>query len=249
MPTGAEAKKAVSPEARPRRCSIMQPTYLPWAGYFALIASVDIFVLLDDVQFERRSWQSRNRILLNGREHLLTVPVRKTTRETPICDIELHKELDWRSQHLRVLHHAYGRHPYGRAVLDIVEAAFAKPHDRLAELNHDLIGRLAALLGLQTPITCASGLGCGGQRSDHLAAICRAVDCLSYLSPAGSRDYMSEDGFEERHGIVASFQNFQPAAYEQIGTSDFISHLSIVDVIANKGVDFARAYIGLEASS
>ena len=60
------------------RCAIMQPTYLPWAGYFNLISQVDRFVFLDDVQFEKQSWQTRNRILLQGEECLISVPVRKT---------------------------------------------------------------------------------------------------------------------------------------------------------------------------
>lgn len=226
-----------------RICAIMQPTYLPWSGYFGLMAAVDTFVLLDDVQFERRSWQSRNRILLQGKDHYLTVPVKKAPRETPIREIEIHPEQDWQANHLQVLTHAYGRHPYGKPVLDLIAGVFAEAHTHLAGLNQALIAALASHIGVSTPIVRASDLACGGQRSDHLAEICRAVECPSYLSPAGSREYMTEDKFEERHGICASFQNFEPAPYEQIGAEDFVSHLSIVDVIAHKGPEFARAYI------
>lgn len=232
-----------------RRCAIMQPTYLPWSGYFGLMAAVDVFVLLDDVQFERRSWQSRNRILLQGKDHYLTVPVKKAARETPIHAIEIHPEQDWQANHLQVLTHAYGRHPYGRPVLDLIAGVFAQKHTLLAELNYALIDALSRHIGLLTPIVRASGLGCGGQRSDHLAEICRALECPAYLSPAGSKEYMTEDRFEERHGIQASFQNFVPVPYEQLGTDAFISHLSIVDVIAHKGPEFARTYISSETQN
>lgn len=57
----------------PMKCGIMQPTYLPWSGYFNLISSVDIFVFLDDIQFNRRSWQTCNRVLLRGEEYMLSV--------------------------------------------------------------------------------------------------------------------------------------------------------------------------------
>lgn len=85
----------------------MQPTYLPWAGYFHLIGTVDKFVFLDDVQFERRSWQSRNRILLEGREHYLTVPVRKASRSELIKNIAIDNDQEWRKRHLQLLRQAY----------------------------------------------------------------------------------------------------------------------------------------------
>jgi hypothetical protein len=224
----------------------MQPTYLPWAGYFGLMAAVDVFVSLDDVQFERRSWQSRNRILLHGKDHMLTVPVRKVARETPIHLIEINPEQDWRTHHLQVLTHAYGRHPYGPSVLDLIGEVFAAGHTRLADLNIALIKALAGHIGLSAAIVRASELGCGGQRSDHLAEICRAVGSVSYLSPGGSKDYMTEDQFEERHGIDVSFQHFEPTPYDQPGAAEFTSHLSIVDIIAHKGPKFAHDYISPE---
>lgn len=229
-------------------CAIMQPTYLPWSGYFNLLASVDVFVLLDDVQFERQSWQTRNRILLHGKEHLLAVPIKRMPLDTPIREIELHQGQDWRKTHLQNLSYAYAKHPHGRIVLDLVAAVFARGHVYLADLNEALIRELAALLAIDTPIQRASTLGCGGSRSDHVAAICRAVNCQSYLSPAGAHDYMAEDQFEERHGIATSYQDFRPPPYRQTGTREFVSHLSIVDVIAHLGPSATRAYISGDQS-
>lgn len=226
-----------------RICAIMQPAYLPWSGYFGLLAAADVFVSLDDVQYRRRYWQARNRILLNGAEHFLTVPVRKVARETPLTDIEVSTDQDWRAHHLQVLRHAYGRHPHGPAVLELVGDVFAAGHTHLAELNMALVQAIAERLEIGTPIVKASTLGCDGRRSDHLAAICNAVDCNHYLSPAGAKEYMTEDRFEETHGIETSFQSFDPYPYDQLKVENFVSHLSIVDVIANKGFAFARDYV------
>lgn len=241
MPTSAEVKRALS--ANSRICAIMQPAYLPWSGYFGLMASVDMFVLLDDVQYRRRYWQARNRILLNGVEHYLTVPVRKVARETLLLDIELSPEQDWRTHHLQVLRHAYGRHPHGAAVLELISEVFAAGHSHLADLNLALIEAIAKRLDITTPIIKASSLACDGRRSDHLAAICRAVECNRYLSPAGAKEYMAEDRFEENHGIKTSFQQFDPYPYDQLKVENFVSHLSIVDVIANEGFEFAGKYV------
>ena len=81
------------------KCAIMQPMYLPWAGYFNLIAAVDTFVFLDDVQLERQSWQTRNRILLGGKEVLLSVPTQRVPLDTPIELIALADATRWRHRH------------------------------------------------------------------------------------------------------------------------------------------------------
>jgi hypothetical protein len=221
----------------------MQPTYLAWPGYFNLIASVDRFVFLDDVQFERRSWQSRNRILAQGKEQYLTVPVRKAAREEIVANMQLDSQQDWRQHHLLSLQHAYSRAPFGGDVISLVQTVLARGQERLVDLNVDLIAAFADILGLAASFTRATQLGCEGRRSEHLANICRAVDCAEYLSPVGSRDYLVEDQFESRYGISLAFQQFTPQPYPQIGGVEFVSHLSIVDVLAHCGPEDARAYV------
>lgn len=225
------------------KCAIMQPTYLPWAGYFNLISKVDKFVLLDDVQFERRSWQSRNRVLLSGREHYLTVPVAKADRDEKIMNIKIHYEYDWHSQHLGILKQAYGKTAYGSDVIDMVATVFAEGYEYLVDINQDLIIRFADYMGIKTPLLRSSALDCGGARSEHLAQICLTLDCGEYLSPVGSREYLMEDHFAEKAGISLEFQDFKAASYSQTANSEFVSHLSIVDVLANHGPEYAYDYV------
>jgi hypothetical protein len=225
------------------KCAIMQPTYLPWTGYFNLLANVERFVFLDDVQFERRSWQSRNRILQQGKELYLTVPVRKAERDDSIHAIHVDDSQDWRARHLASLRHAYARAPHGAEIIDAIASVFARNDERLADLNRNLIAAIARLLGIETVTANASALGCAGKRSEHLAAICRAVQCDAYLSPQGSRDYLLADRFAETSGLRLSFQEYAPAPYAQPGAEQFVSHLSIVDVIAHGGREFASTYV------
>src|SRR5205085_517194 len=95
-----------------RTAAIMQPTYLPYLGYFHLIAASDVFVFLDDVQFARRSWQQRNRIWGAAGEVMLSVPVQKTDRDAPICEIEISEAEPWREKHLASVRHAYAKRPF-----------------------------------------------------------------------------------------------------------------------------------------
>ena len=224
-------------------CAIMQPTYLPWSGYFHLASQVDTFVFLDDVQFERRSWQSRNNILSNGQAHLLAVPVQQAPQQTLIRDVLLSRDTPWQKKHLRSIQVAYPsiwKNPQLREPLtEVLEG----PHHNLADLNIALISLFFNWLNIGCKTLRASSLGCGGHRSHHLAEICQAVQADTYYSPMGSRAYLEEDQFENFSGLNLKFSEFIPSAYPQGKSLDFVSHLSVIDVIGHCGLDFSSAYV------
>ena len=224
-------------------CAIMQPTYLPWSGYFHLASKVDTFVFLDDVQFERRSWQSRNRILSNGQEHILTVPVQQSSQETLIRNIQLSPDQPWRKKHLRTIQVAYPKLWKDDQLREHLIAEFEQPHQSLADLNIALIRLLFKLLEINCRTMRASEIVCTGKRSKHLAEICHAIEADTYFSPIGSQDYLKEDKFEELYGITLQFCDFNPLPYSQGKKNQFMSHLSIIDVIGHGGLDFTKDYI------
>jgi hypothetical protein len=230
------------------KCAIMQPTYLPWAGYFHLVGSVDRFVLLDDVQFARRSWQSRNRLLLNGCEKLVTVPVCKVSRSHPINVIGIDYTFDWRSTHLGILEQGYRAAPFGPMVLGLVRPILEDAPRLLVDLNERILRACADIVGIRTPMIRSSALGCGGTRSEHLAQICRLLDCSAYVSPFGSKEYLERDGFEERYGIKLEFSQFIPRLYPQLHTDNFVSSLSFIDVLAHLGPAASLQYLDIPQS-
>jgi hypothetical protein len=220
----------------------MQPTFLPWAGYFNLIASVDTFIFLDDVQFQRRSWQTRNRIVLQGREHLLTQPVKKCSQQTLLKDVQLVADPSWRTQHIQCLNSAYAKLPFAEDILALIQTHYGAGEDHLATFNINLIRNLADHMGIDAHFAIASELNCSGTRSDHLDKLCRQVGADHYLSPAGSKQYLIEDDFQALSGMQLSFQEFTPQPYTQKNCDQFISHMSVVDVIANLGAAAAKRY-------
>lgn len=224
-------------------CAIMQPTYLPWSGYFHLASKVDTFVFLDDVQFERRSWQSRNNILSNGQAHLLTVPVQQAPQQTLIRDILLAPDTHWQKKHQRAIQVAYPalwRDPQLREpLIEVLE----RPHLTLSKLNIDLIKLLFSWLDIKCRTVRASDLDCGGFRSQHLAEICQAVQADTYYSPIGSHCYLVDDKFEISSGLKLHFSEFIPSSYAQGKSVGFVSHLSVIDVIGHGGIELARAYV------
>jgi len=222
--------------------AIMQPTYLPWAGYFNLISRVSRFVFLDDVQFAKPSWQMRNRILHRGAPHFLSVPT-AGSRYQPLCDVRLSGEA-FRDTHQKTLQHAYGKHPYGAELLECVLPVLGdRALDKLVELNVALIEVFCRALGLTTPLLRSTQLGVRGKRSSHLLEILEALGESDYLSPEGSRGYIDEEQVLASSGVSVRYQNFAPIPYAQRGTSDFVSHLSLADVVAHLGWAEARRYV------
>ena len=226
------------------KIAIMQPTYLPWAGYFNLIAHADTFVFLDDVQFAASSWQQRNRIIFNRESHTLTIPaVVKGRPEQLICDVRTDETQKWRQKHLSILRQAYTRHPHGKAVIALVEDVFKRPTCSLAEIDIALIDEFCN--GMAIPLRCirSSSLGLGGKKSAHVVEICRHFQADTYLSAAGSREYIEEEGLLSAAGLRVLYQNFAATPYLQLGAAEFISHMSIIDIVANIGFEAARAYV------
>lgn len=225
------------------RCVIMQPTYMPWAGYLNLIASADVFVFLDDVQFEKQSWQNRNRVLVQGKTHWLTVPVRRQHLADRIDSITVDDALPWRRKHLELLRTSYARHSYPEDMLALATAIVDPHRTHLSDINMASIRSIAAALGLQPRFLQSSTLGIEGPRSRRLVDICLHLDCDQYLSPNGARDYLVEDGAFDTGEVQLAFQQFEAKPYPQKGSPTFVSHLSVLDVIANLGLQEARQYV------
>ncbi len=221
----------------------MQPTYLPWAGYFNLIASVDEFVFLDDVQLQKNSWQGRNRILLNHEPHWLTVPVKHASLDQLINNTLLCEEKKWRRKHVMTLKNTYARHPYKVAVTEIAEYLINNNATNLATLNANLICYIASRLNISTPVRLSSEIGVTGKRTDKLLNILQVLQAKIYVSPVGASGYLQEDGFSLRSNIDLQFQAYLPLPYSQHGHKSFLPYLSIVDVIANLGWLGASEYV------
>jgi len=230
--------------------AIMQPTYLPWAGYFNLIHRAERFVFLNDVKFEKSSWQTRNRILLQGRVHFITAPT-SGSRNQLICEVALAKG-DFRSKHQRLLEQAYAKHPHGPELLEVVLPVLSDPClEKLQDLNMQLILALCRALGVASEFLRSSELGPEGERSARLVSLLQKFGERDYLSPPGSADYIAEDGLLEPAGVRVEYQHFEPLPYPQRAATTFEPRLSIVDVVANLGFELGQKYVtqALEPSS
>ena len=225
------------------RCAIMQPTYMPWSGYLNLMDQVDCFIYLDDAQYERSSWQNRNRVLVKGEPMWLSVPVRRGHLGSSINDVAVDEVIPWRRKHGALLKNAYARHPYAKDLLEVVDFLENEPSLQLADVNIELLGLLREKLGIVTPTVRSSTLGVPGVRTARLIEMLEKMGATEYVTPPGALGYLEEDGFVNRTSIRLYVHNFDPTEYSQKDRSTFMSHLSILDVVAHLGWSGSSAYI------
>jgi hypothetical protein len=213
---------------------IMQPTYLPWIGYFDLIDQSDAFVVLDTVAFSRQSWQQRNRIAAPQGPIWLTVPVRRVP-DQPIGEVEIDNGRPWRRKHWASIEMNYRRAPHWDSCAPALAPVYEREWMRLAELNLALIHCLCELSGVKGSFVLASQMPeAAGAREQRLVDICRALGADTYLSPLGALDYLqTSTGFAEA-GIELRFQAYEHPTYPQ-ATASFASHLSFLDALVNLG--------------
>ena len=225
------------------KCAIMQPTFLPWSGYFSLMDQVDVFVFLDDVQLEKRSWQMRNRIIVNGAELLITVPLMRCSQSTKIYEAIIYSDRSWAKKLLVTLQHSYGKTPYKDAIFDVLTLESLTRHSSLADLNIYLIKEICALIGLDVKTERSQNIAATGKRSEKLLNICQNLSCDTYISPEGSRQYLEADNLFNSEGVALKFHTYSQIPYEQIGTRGFVPFMSIIDLIANLGPQNTISYL------
>lgn len=213
----------------------MQPTYLPWIGYFDLMDQCDIFVLLDSVQFDKRSWQQRNRIKSPHGELLLTVPVFSKGRRTQkICEVEVDQTTNFPEKHIKAIQHCYGKATFLERYMDDLAAILRKRHRYLAELTIELICWLREAMGIEGELIRSSALGTQGKKVELLVAICKSVGAERYISPLGSKAYIEENDLFAENGIELCYHEYHHPHYGQL-FGDFVPHLSVLDLLLNEG--------------
>ena len=215
--------------------AIMQPTFLPWIGYFGMMDIADIFVFLDSVQFSRRSWQQRNRIKTAHGTRLLTVPVISRGRAAQlILDARIDTSRQFAVKQLRTIKQAYGRTPFFRRYFENLADQMTNGSEFLGDYNIGLIEWIMDVLGIECQLRRSSGLNAGGHRTTLLCGICREVGANHYLAASGSRDYMRESTDFEKEGIDVSYFRFDHPTYPQLH-GEFVPFLSMIDLLFNVG--------------
>lgn len=217
-----------------------QPHYLPWLGYLAKVAACDLFVVMDDLQYEDQNFQNRNRVKYNQGALWLTVPLERGAQSDRICDKRIANggsaRQHWQRRHFETLRIHYQGAPYWRSYEPELRALYSRPWNDLLALDLHILQLHLRWLDIRTPLLLASSLRLTGQKTDRLQALCEEVEADCYLSGGGgSRGYLDQAQLG-RAGVRVEWQRFShphyPQRYPALG---FRSHLSALDLLFNCG--------------
>ena len=218
------------------KTAIMQPYFLPYVGYFQLIDSVDLFILYDNIKYTKNGWINRNRFLLNGKDVMFSLPLKRAADHLDIRERELADDFNC-DKLLNKLRGAYGQAPYFSQAFPVIEQIVREKESNLFNFLHKSIVRVCSKLGIVTRIRISSDVAIDHslKGQDKVLALCKAVGTGVYINAIGGMDLYSRQEFQA-HGIELKFIRSRPFVYPQLG-NEFVPWLSIVDALMFNPLD------------
>jgi hypothetical protein len=213
---------------------ILQPSYIPWRGYFHQIAKADVFIFYDDVKYDKHGWRNRNRIKTPSGSQWLTIPVFSKGVEknrTPIDQIEINWNQNWNRKHWTALELAYGKAPFFERYAPLISRFYEGHPTLLAEFTIDTTIQLAQALGItSTEFTRSSKLtGISGQKTDRLIQILTQLDITHYISGPSAKEYIDTEQFDKA-GISLEYMVYDYPEYDQL-YPPFDPQVSVLDLL------------------
>ncbi len=214
-----------------KKIAIMQPYIFPYLGYFQLINSVDMFIFLDDVNFIKKGWINRNRLVVNGSSQYFTIPCKKISQNKLICETEV----DWSSpdiaKFLETVKYNYGNSPYFDDVFRIINKVLNAKKNKISELSELSVRLFCEYLSIETEMKTSSQIDIYNKNLKSSARIIDIVNnenCGQYINAIGGMDLYSKEEFA-KNGIELNFlkSNFEE---RNLGIDDYISYNSIIDI-------------------
>ena len=216
-----------------RTVAIMQPTYLPWIGYFGMIDMADVFIFYDDVQFVKQSWQQRNRIKTQDGWIWLVVPVFQNFGQR-INKVKINNNQNWSKKHWKSIEYSYNKAPFFNEYIASFKEIYEREWEYLVDLNITLIKKMSEILGLDTKFVLSSELrGVDGAKTDRLINILKLTGADEYLTAPATKVYIEPEKFKG-NDITLYWYEFKHPMYAQL-YCDFVPYLSVIDLLFNMG--------------
>lgn len=211
-----------------KKVGIMQPYFFPYLGYWQLIASVDQFIVYDDVNYINRGWINRNHFLINGEKKLFTILLEKASQNKLINEIWIKDDF---SKFIKMLHLNYSKAPFFKDVIAMVESICSFQNKNLALFLYNSIVQVVNYLGMETDLLLSSSLQKDNARrgQEKILHICELLDADMYINAIGGKELYDADVFGKHH-LELRFLQTGEYSYKQTG-NDFVSQLSILDVL------------------
>ena len=215
------------------KVAIHQPQFFPYPGFFHKLTLADCFVIMDDVQYDKR-FTNRTRIDSANGWIWVTIPINKSQKFFPNMAIEINNKLSWTNEHLKKIFGSYGKAPYFDTYKAYFEDLYKKEWKNLFDLNFETLKKTMEWLGIKTKIIKESELNVTGTSSERLLNVCKSIGAETYISGIGGKNYVDEKLFEN-NGVKLVYQNYHFKEYTQRFSKPFFPNLSILDLLFNMG--------------
>lgn len=224
-----------------KRIAIVQSNYIPWRGYFDLIASADEFIIFDDMQYTRRDWRNRNKIKTPNGTQWLSIPVRaKGKYFQKIRDTQLLSH-DWAANHWKSIQYNYSKAKYFNEVTSLLHPLYDRKYETLSEVNTTFISSICEFLGIKTKISYSWNYSLVDGKSQRLASLAMQANGTHYLSGPAAKEYLDTSYFMQNDIRVEWFDYSSYAPYDQLW-GEFDGEVSIIDLLFNHGLS-SRAHM------
>lgn len=217
------------------RIGILQPGYLPWLGFFDQMNKSDVFIIYDDVQYDKEGWRNRNKIKTANGIQWLTIPVLVKFNAHPlVCEVKIDNKGNWRKKHLSTIKQNYSKTPFYENYIGIFENAYLREWEYLIDIDMYFILKIKECLRMDDKkIIRSSTLNISGDRIERLINICKFFNADIFNEGAAGKEYIDEEAFN-KHEIKVEFQDYKHPVYNQL-YGEFIPYLSVVDLLFNNG--------------
>lgn len=216
------------------RVVILQPSYMPWIGFFEQMMRADQFIFLDDVQFTRRDWRNRNKIRTRDGSAWLTVPIEQKNRyKQSLKETRIDNSINWNKKHCKAIRLNYLRTPFFEMYYPYFESIYGKRWVFLLDLCYETIQYFKDVLDITTPTYKSSDLSVKGVKKELILNICQHMGASHYLTGSLARNYLTEEEFS-RIGVELEYQKYEHPKYSQ-RYPGFVPNLSLIDLLFNVG--------------
>lgn len=226
------------------KLAIMQPYFMPYIGYFQLINSVDQFIIYDNIQYTKKGWINRNRILVNRKDQLITLPIKKDSDYLNVMDRELSES--WgkdKNKMINIIKSSYSKSPYFKETSELIFRCLNSPEKNLFKFIYDSIVLINDYLEIKTPIIISSSIDANHalKSQDKVLSLCKAQKADVYINSIGGVELYDKTIFKQ-NGIELNFIKSNPLKYKQFN-DEFVPWLSIIDVMMFNSKEQIQEYL------
>jgi hypothetical protein len=224
------------------KCAVIQPSFIPWRGYFHQIQKADCFVFYDDVQYDKHGWRNRNRIKTAQGTQWLTIPVLShgaVNDHLPICEVPIDWKSNWPRKHLAAVKQSYGRTPFFSDYFPLLENAYEARPELLSDLTIPLTLQIANALGIENVrFERSSSLALTGEKTDRLVGLFGKLNVKHYISGPSAQGYLQEEKLRDL-GVQLEYMVYDYPPYDQVHIP-YDPQVTILDLLFMKGPEAGK---------